>query len=166
MSRCKHCCKLKTYQWREKNPEKWEEHWKRYSSKPEVILKSRIRAVTERTREINRKNHNPETKRKWRLVNRDKTRFYSRIKHAKRRMAMATGDQITPEQWDKIKHRQNFKCIYCKKKRKLTMDHVIPLSLNGSNSASNIVAACKSCNCKKHATSPELYAKRNGLLFI
>jgi 5-methylcytosine-specific restriction endonuclease McrA len=42
-------------------------------------------------------------------------------------------------------------CFYCKRKRPLTMDHVVPLSRGGAHAAYNIVAACHSCNASKGA---------------
>lgn len=52
-------------------------------------------------------------------------------------------------QWEKIKARYWFRCAYCGKKRRLTMDHVTPLTLGGLHVAKNIVPACQSCNSRK-----------------
>lgn len=41
-------------------------------------------------------------------------------------------------------------CLCCRKKRRLTPDHVIPLSKHGSNYISNIQPLCRPCNSKKH----------------
>ena len=42
------------------------------------------------------------------------------------------------------------KCNLCNKKTKLTLDHIIPLSLGGIHAKENIQILCKSCNSKKH----------------
>lgn len=43
-------------------------------------------------------------------------------------------------------------CWYCGKPltmKTLTIDHVEPVSMGGSNHPRNLVPSCKSCNCKK-----------------
>lgn len=57
---------------------------------------------------------------------------------------------LTPEQWETILELAKGRCYWCKRKAKLTQDHVIPLSKGGLHVAENIVAACQSCNSKKH----------------
>ena len=54
--------------------------------------------------------------------------------------------------------RDNFRCLYCAqefKARDLTRDHVIPRSQNGNNTWQNIVTACRRCNHRKGARTPE-----------
>ena len=51
--------------------------------------------------------------------------------------------------------RENGKCAYCGKRTKaLTIDHIIPRSRNGETSFENCVAACRICNGKKGAKTP------------
>lgn len=48
--------------------------------------------------------------------------------------------------------RDNHECQYCGKKvseKKLTVDHVVPLSRGGRHEWENVVAACSSCNNRK-----------------
>lgn len=50
---------------------------------------------------------------------------------------------------NKIYLRDSFKCSYCgynKRKNKVEIHHVIPQSINGSNSIYNLVCACEKCN--------------------
>jgi len=42
-------------------------------------------------------------------------------------------------------------CHYCGIIANLTSDHIIPQSLGGDNSVSNIVPACRTCNASKGA---------------
>ena len=51
-----------------------------------------------------------------------------------------------------IFERDNNTCQYCGKKKrkdKLTIDHVIPLSKGGAHGPENIVTACRPCNSRK-----------------
>lgn len=50
--------------------------------------------------------------------------------------------------------RQNRKCAYCGE-RGDTKDHVVPKSRGGSDDPSNLVWACRSCNSRKGARTPE-----------
>lgn len=42
------------------------------------------------------------------------------------------------------------KCLGCGRVEKLTVDHVVPLSLGGNNWPANLQPLCLSCNLKKH----------------
>lgn len=57
-----------------------------------------------------------------------------------------------------ILRRDNNTCRYCGQSApdvKLTVDHVVPTALGGSDDPSNLVAACKDCNAGKSASSPD-----------
>jgi hypothetical protein len=56
---------------------------------------------------------------------------------------------LTLVEWEQIKKRYKYKCVYCGKKEKLTRDHIIPLSKGGGLTKENVVPACKSCNSSK-----------------
>lgn len=45
--------------------------------------------------------------------------------------------------------RDGGRCHYCNVGGAMTIDHVVPRSMGGGNSADNIVLACKSCNSSK-----------------
>lgn len=54
--------------------------------------------------------------------------------------------------------RDNHTCRYCGATAPdavLTVDHVTPVALGGSDDPSNLVAACKDCNAGKASTSPD-----------
>ena len=42
--------------------------------------------------------------------------------------------------------RDGLACAYCKATGSLTLDHVIPHSLGGSNEPTNLLTACETCN--------------------
>lgn len=54
-----------------------------------------------------------------------------------------------------IHMRDGNKCVYCGSTRNLTIDHIIPTSRGGSNSWSNMVCCCNSCNTRKGNKTPE-----------
>lgn len=54
--------------------------------------------------------------------------------------------------------RDGFACQYCGKQaalKELTYDHVVPRSRGGQTTWENIVTACKSCNGRKGARTPQ-----------
>lgn len=56
-----------------------------------------------------------------------------------------------------ILRRDNHACRYCGGVAPavvLTVDHVVPVALGGSDDPSNLVTACEDCNAGKAATSP------------
>lgn len=73
------------------------------------------------------------------------------VREQKRRARKAgTVNDFTREQWEALKVAYGHRCVYCgQHTKRLTMDHVIPLSKGGEHTARNIVPACKSCNSKK-----------------
>jgi len=55
-----------------------------------------------------------------------------------------------------VLRRDNYTCRYCRNTdAPLTVDHVTPVALGGSDDPSNLVAACKDCNAGKSSSSPE-----------
>lgn len=56
-----------------------------------------------------------------------------------------------------VLRRDNHTCRYCgaaAPEATLTVDHVTPVALGGTDDPSNLVAACKDCNAGKASTSP------------
>jgi hypothetical protein len=57
-----------------------------------------------------------------------------------------------------VLRRDNFTCRYCGGSApdvKLTVDHVVPITLGGSDEPNNLVAACADCNAGKSSTTPD-----------
>lgn len=57
-----------------------------------------------------------------------------------------------------ILRRDNYSCRYCGESVpdvRLTIDHVVPVSLGGSDEPGNLVAACPDCNAGKAASNPD-----------
>lgn len=52
--------------------------------------------------------------------------------------------------------RDNYTCRYCRSTEgELTIDHVLPVALGGSDAPDNLVAACRDCNAGKSSASPD-----------
>lgn len=51
--------------------------------------------------------------------------------------------------------RDNYTCRYCRStEAELTIDHVLPVALGGTDEPDNLVAACRDCNAGKSSTGP------------
>lgn len=52
--------------------------------------------------------------------------------------------------------RDNYTCRYCRTTEgALTIDHVLPVALGGTDEPDNLVAACRDCNAGKGSTGPD-----------
>lgn len=50
--------------------------------------------------------------------------------------------------------RDNFTCACCNEqftREKLTLDHIVPVSMGGTNHHTNLITMCRNCNSKKGA---------------
>lgn len=88
-----------------------------------------------------------ETVRRWWMSPSGKAK--SARNHSRRRVRKNILATLTVEEWEGIKKQYKHRCVYCGEKKKLTMDHIIPLSKGGHHIKENIVPACLSCNAKK-----------------
>lgn len=70
-----------------------------------------------------------------------KARRYAREKSA--------NGSHTLKEWNDLKLKHDNKCAVCKEDKKLTKDHIIPLSEGGSDFITNIQPLCRNCNSKK-----------------
>ena len=55
----------------------------------------------------------------------------------------------------RVFERDAYRCRYCGDYHSLSVDHVIPVSLGGSNDISNLVTCCMWCNSRKGAKTPD-----------
>lgn len=54
-----------------------------------------------------------------------------------------------------VLRRDAFTCRYCRSAdNTITVDHVVPVALGGTDAPDNLVAACRDCNAGKAASSP------------
>ena len=57
--------------------------------------------------------------------------------------------KIPPVNRREVLRRDNHVCQYCGSNKRLTLDHVIPLSRGGQHTWNNVVTACERCNQHK-----------------
>lgn len=104
----------------------------------------------------------------WRQNNQALVQYYSRTKYMNRKRAEG---HITKEQWDCIvaHYCPDGHCIRCGQvfdnevtPKKLTLDHVIPITDGGSHWPSNIQPLCYSCNCSKSNHAATDYRQDKG----
>jgi len=110
------------------------------------------RAYGKRSRETHREER--------RLYQRAYHKAHPEVVHAsyQRRRAQqsqAGKNTLTSTQWRSIKEHYRYTCVYCgRRMKRLTMDHILPLSKGGEHTFTNIVPACKACNRKKYTGPP------------
>jgi 5-methylcytosine-specific restriction endonuclease McrA len=100
--------------------------------------------------------HMAEIKARTAANRRAKPEQHAASNQRRRAQKRASGiNTISGAQWREIKDAYGHCCVYCgRKMQRLTMDHIVPLSKGGTNTASNIVPACMSCNSSKKAGPP------------
>lgn len=177
---CIECVKDSSKQWHTDNPEKVKAKDARWRERhPD---KTRAKNTTERKRLTNARwqASNPEKRRvimtRWRAENRNKARAATadwqrrnpdRVRYyVRKRRAIKNGadGHCTPEQIESLKKKTKGICWACGHKRRLTIDHIVPLSKGGSNSINNIQFLCKPCNSAKRDKDPEDFARSLGRL--
>lgn len=101
--------------------------------------------------------------REWNALNADLKLIYGRNYRA--RKAAAAGVH-TKADIDAILLAQKGKCAYCRKPsgRSYQVDHIVALAKGGSNDKRNLQICCASCNNRKRAADPIVFAQRMGML--
>lgn len=123
---------------------------------------------------------NPEARkaarRDWYQRNAEKMREYNRaykkanpdhtraMNQRRRALKAAAPGSLSAEDIAVITAMQGNRCAHCQQKKKLTVDHIVPLHLGGHHTKTNIQMLCRSCNSKKGHAHPIAFAQREGLL--
>lgn len=151
--------RISNQSWRNNNPEKV-----RASKKADAIKHADRKRESDKRWRLSNKERKSENGKSWYQANIDKVRSRARdwaknnpikrMLHNQTRRALKknNGGKITAEEWQTLKKRYNHTCLCCGRKEpeiKLTIDHVLPLKLGGTNTISNAQPLCVSCNSSK-----------------
>lgn len=123
----------------------------RHENRPKIreYERKRRREHPEKVRQIQRN---------WERKNSEHFSKIKRVANAQRRARQRGAEgKYTYKDELAIYDKQKGQCYWCGKQLngKYHVDHVIPLSRNGSNNPDNLVVACPSCNMQKHDKTPE-----------
>lgn len=102
-------------------------------------------------RDCYNKRHGPRQK-AWQNSNRDKVQRYHRANRAAR---LKSEGSFTAAEFKELCERHGNICLCCKQAKKLTPDHVVPVSKGGSSFIENIQPLCMDCNRRKSARSTD-----------
>jgi len=78
---------------------------------------------------------------------------WRRYNHVRRTRIKGNGGYYTDLEWEGLKEQYNHTCLCCGQSEPnitLTVDHVVPISMGGSNDISNIQPLCERCNKSKN----------------
>jgi 5-methylcytosine-specific restriction endonuclease McrA len=133
----------RTKLWKQEHPEQHKhqrQRWCKKKCKDVNFVKQRCRALRRW-----RKN-NPKYERDRYRKNPAKAKA---AYHKRRARILGNGGSFTAGQWIALCTEYHKRCLRCNKRRKLTADHVIPVTKGGTSHISNIQPLCKSCNSIK-----------------
>ena len=86
----------------------------------------------------------------WRRRHPIKSRMVNMTNQARWRAKICgSGGSFTAQEWKRLCVLHGKRCAACRKHRRLTPDHVIPISKGGHSFISNIQPLCKPCNRAK-----------------
>lgn len=129
---------------RSREAEKYKKKSKDYYS----MNRERIASYTREKRK-----RNPYPHREWSLRWSRRNPDMRKIQSQRRRAALvAAGGDYTQVEWKELVEKYGHACLCCGRKEpeiKLTVDHVVPLSLGGNNTIGNIQPLCQQCNSGK-----------------
>lgn len=98
----------------------------------------------------------------WKKANTDKVNAGSRNYASRRRGAEGN---YSVKDFLKLKNRNLGLCYYCGDSKANSIDHVIPLSLGGTNYIGNILPVCDKCNSSKGGKTLYKWRVRSGRVF-
>jgi 5-methylcytosine-specific restriction endonuclease McrA len=160
---CKDCSRRRASEWRIKNPERASARKKSWGERNKEWVAAKKREWERNNRE--KKNRRQRERRladidearkkqtalrqAWRKKHPEKDAEYT---HNRRFLVLGNGGNIAAQEWKALKEFYNHTCLCFGKQEpeiKLTLDHVTPLILGGTNTIDNVQPLCQSCNSRK-----------------
>lgn len=144
--------KQRQQQWLTKNRHKSRAIKRKYNASHREELKAKRALKKEEAKDRNAlyyQQHMEEIKkrvRRWKEQNPVKRQ----ISNQRRRAVEIEGD-ISYEDWLSLCEQYDYRCLCCGEKKKLTLDHIIPISKGGPHLIENAQPLCSPCNSKKGA---------------
>ena len=89
--------------------------------------------------------------------NPEKVKSYQATRRTRKTEA---GGSFTASEWKSLCKQHHNKCLCCNRRRKLTADHVIPVSKGGTSNIRNIQPLCGPCNSSKGTKTTDYRKKR------
>lgn len=148
-----------------KNREKRLIQMRKYHNTPAFLESSK------RSHQKHREKRNAET-RLWKEKNRGRVSEYNRqyiqTPHGKNVVRKIANNRrtrrgfipYTPLQLQRRMSKLGNKCIYCGSAKNITVDHLVPLALDGFECLTNLVPACRLCNTRKNKIHPLVWIER------
>lgn len=139
--------------YRKRNPERY----RAASSKYKKENPEKVKAAMDKWFEEN-KDHRRKYKKEYRRTHKEEIAEYRKknpdrnksYKQNRRTKQSGAGGSFTAKEWSDLCKKYKHRCLCCWRRRKLTADHVIPVSKGGSSNISNIQPLCGPCNSRKH----------------
>lgn len=148
---CKECEKKKNKEWSMNNKEAFQKSIEKRKAKP---------SYKEYHKRYNKEKRDKEKMKEymsnWRKEHADIMNIHNQTKRNARRQLR---HDLTFQQWKETLEEFDYACAYCgiaseeaieKYGQVLHQEHVIPVTENGEYTKSNIIPACRGCNCSKH----------------
>lgn len=120
--------------WKEENKERVRQHDKKYAE----LHKEKILEKNKLWREANKVYNFI-----WNNKNKERSRVIKENRRSKE------NGKISSKDWTALLKKYGNKCLACGSVKRITMDHVVPLSKGGKHHIDNIQPLCKTCNQKK-----------------
>src|SRR5271157_1460066 len=138
--------------YREENPEKVSVWFKLNVNRTNATKEAWAKANPEKVKESSRKwykLHKELAKERGRNYSKKNPHVAKTVKARRRTRLTKAGGSFTVFEWKDLCKKYGNRCLCCGKRRKLTADHVIPVSKGGTSNIENIQPLCKSCNSMK-----------------